>query len=130
MANRTNPTTDHMSRTVSVMVGLPDGPKAEVAWIEKEATWKEARLENHGERVIARGMADIHAKLSEMLEEQPVIVLPLHEGYWGMYDGGPLPFARAMAVEGGWSFRRLYVHESVVVDTLDDAVTLAYGITR
>lgn len=130
MANRTNPDTDHLSTTVSVMVGRDDGPKAEIAWIEKAATWKDARLENHGENVIAIGMADIHAKLLAMLGEPPVIVLPLHRGYWGMYDGGPLPFARAMSIDGHWSFRRLNVHQSVVVDTLDEAVAIAYGLER
>jgi len=131
MTNRTDPRADHTWTSIGVLVGRNEGPKAEIAWIERSgATWKEAHLENRGETVIATGIAAVHAKLAEMLGEPPVVVLPLHEGYWGMYDGGVLPFARAMRVGDRWSFRRLDVHESVMVDTLEEAVAIAYEAGR
>lgn len=115
-------------REIAVIIQGPKGtPIAERAWIVRDGLlWKNASLVGRSERIVATGAAAIHAELKRMTDDAPRMVLPLHEGYWGVYDGDELPFGRIMRVEGGWRFRRLMRHEAVTTGTFDEAVEIAY----
>lgn len=90
--------------------------------------WKDAMLaiSRDGETVTAQGMDHVVAALRRISGDgSPVVVLQLHPGYLGVYDGGVFPSARIMRTSEGWRMRRFEPHQSLLFDNPESALEAA-----
>lgn len=114
---------------VPVSVSTPEGDVFRAGVLAKvDGLWKRAKLvvSRDATTVTAQGMDQVHAALKRISGDgSPVVVLQLHPGYYGVYDGGVFPFARVMRTDGGWRMRRFDPHQSILFDNPDSAIDAA-----
>lgn len=104
---------------------FPAGILSKVDGLWRLATLVVTRRER---TVRAQGMDQVVRALREISGDQsPVVVLPLHPGYLGVYDGGVFPSARIMRTGEGWRMRRFDPHQSVLFDDVESAIRAATG---
>jgi hypothetical protein len=110
-----------------VMSVANDGSEVFVGTIAKVCgLWRNAEFTDGEGRLMATGMGEIHYAVHSLTGICPAIVLELHPGYFAMYAGEDMPVARALACEGGYAYRCFAVHESVLMRSLEDAITHAF----
>ncbi len=118
---------------VAAIVSLIDEQPIPVGFIRKQrGLWRTAAmaLSTDDGLIEAHGMpAIIDTIQARSPNGRVTIVLPLHPGYLGVYGDKGVVVARVMATaEGKYAMRRFDPHQSVVCDTVEEALSAALNM--